>query len=209
MLHLEQFSKSYNGFLVLKIDDLRIAKGIYWIKGINGAGKSTLLKTIAGILPFRGDIRVNNTSIQKQPVAYRKLVNFAEAAPVFPGFLTGMEIIRLFAAAKDATHQQASYFIESMNMQHYINEPLGIYSSGMLKKLSLVLAFLGNADVILLDEPLVTIDAESLSIVYTWIAERHKQSGTTFLLSSHQALESNAIPAARELLVDRKTVTYI
>lgn len=209
MLHLEQFSKSYNGFLVLKIDDLRIAQGIYWIKGINGSGKSTFLKTIAGILPFRGDIRVNDISIQKQPVAYRKLVNFAEAAPVFPGFLTGIEMISLFSAAKDATQQQAAYFIESMNMQMYIDEPLRIYSSGMLKKLSLVLAFLGNAEVILLDEPLVTIDTESLAIVYTWIAERHKQSGTTFLLSSHQALETHAIPAARELLVDRQTVSYI
>lgn len=209
MLHLEQFSKSYNGFPVLKIDDLRIEQGIYWIKGINGSGKSTLLKTIAGILPFHGDIRVNDTSIQKQPVAYRKQVNFAEAAPVFPGFLTGMEMVRLFAAAKEATQQQASYFIESMHMQPYIMEPLHIYSSGMLKKLSLLLAFLGNANVILLDEPLVTIDADSLAIVYTWIADRHKQSGTIFLLSSHQAIETNAIPAARALLVDRQTVTYI
>ncbi len=209
MLYLEQFSKSYNGFLVLKIDHLQLQNGIYWIQGINGSGKSTLLKTIAGVLPFHGDIRIHDASIQKQPVAYRKRVSFAEAAPVFPGFLTGMEMVKLFAAAKDATQQQASYFIESMYMQSYINEPLHIYSSGMLKKLSLLLAFLGNADVILLDEPLVTIDTDSLAIVYTWIAERHKQSGTTFLLSSHQAFETTAVPAARVLLVDQKTVTYI
>jgi ABC-2 type transport system ATP-binding protein len=209
MLHLERFRKLYNDFLVLKIDELRMAPGIYWIKGVNGSGKSTLLKTIAGILPFHGDIRVNNISIQRQPVAYRKLVNVAEASPIFPGFLTGTEMIRLFAAAKDAPPQQASFFIESMKMQAYIDEPLHIYSSGMLKKLSLVLAFLGNAEVILLDEPLVTLDAESLTILYTWITERHTQSGTTFLLSSHQALETHTIPAMRTLLVDQQTVTYI
>jgi ABC-2 type transport system ATP-binding protein len=209
MLHLEQFRKLYNEFLVLKIDDLRMEQGIYWIKGINGSGKSTLLKAIAGILPFHGDIRINGVSIQKQPVVYRKLVNVAEAAPIFPGFLTGTEMIRLFAAAKDAPPQQAPYFIESMKMQTYINEPLGIYSSGMLKKLSLVLAFLGNAEIVLLDEPLVTMDTESLQILYTWITERHSKSGTTFLLSSHQPLETQVIPALRTLLVDRQTVTYI
>jgi ABC-2 type transport system ATP-binding protein len=209
MLRLERFSKSYNGYLVLTIDDLRMEQGIYWIKGINGSGKSTLLKAIAGILPFHGDIWVRDISIQKQPVAYRRLVNVAEAAPIFPGFLTGMEMIGLFAAAKNAPPQQATYFIESMKMQTYIDEPLGIYSSGMLKKLSLLLAFLGNAEVILLDEPLVTMDSESLTILYTWIAERHSKSGTTFLLSSHQALETQAIPAMRTLLVERQTVTYI
>lgn len=209
MLQLEQFRKSYNGFEVLKIDHLLMERGIYWIKGVNGSGKSTLLKTIGGILSFHGDIRINNISIRKQPVAYRKLVNMAEASPVFPGFLTGMEMIRLFAAAKDAPPEQAAGFIESMKMQGYISEPLRVYSSGMLKKLSLLLAFLGNAEVILLDEPLVTIDAESLAIVYTWIADRHAQSGTTFLLSSHQALEIETIQTMRALLVDQQTVTYI
>jgi ABC-2 type transport system ATP-binding protein len=209
MLQLEQFSKLYNGFLVLKIDGLHIDPGIHWIKGVNGSGKSTLLKAIAGILPFHGDIRIDNTSIQKQPVVYRKLVNIAEAAPIFPGFLTGMEMINLFAKAKEAPSRQADYFIESMKMEAYIGQPLHIYSSGMLKKLSLLLAFLGQAKVILLDEPLVTIDAESLPVLYTWITERHKQSGTTFLLSSHQVLETHAIPATRELLVEGKTVVYI
>lgn len=209
MLHLEQFRKSYHGFLVLKIDNLLMERGIYWIKGVNGSGKSTLLKTIGGILSFQGDIRINNISIYKQPVAYRKLVNIAEASPIFPGFLTGTEMIRLFAAAKDAPAEQASYFIESMKMQGYIDEPLRVYSSGMLKKLSLLLAFLGNAEVILLDEPLITIDAESLAILYTWIIERHTQRGTTFLLSSHQALETPNIPAIHTLLVDQQTATYI
>jgi ABC-2 type transport system ATP-binding protein len=209
MLHLEQFRKSYHGFLVLKIDDLLLKQGIYWIKGVNGSGKSTLLKAIGGILSFQGDIRINNISIHKQPVAYRKLVSIAEASPIFPGFLTGIEMIRLFAAAKNAPAEQASCFIESMKMQGYIDEPLRVYSSGMLKKLSLLLAFLGNAEVILLDEPLVTIDAESLAILYTWITERHKQFGTTFLLSSHQTLEIQAIPAMRTILVEQQTATYI
>jgi ABC-2 type transport system ATP-binding protein len=205
MLHFVEFQKFYGNFPALKIDELVIDPGIYWIKGVNGSGKSTLLKSIAGILAFNGDIVLNgNISIKKQPVAYRKLVNFAEAEPLFPEFLTGMEMIELFASAKDSPAGQEQYFIESMKMQSYVNRPIGTYSSGMLKKLSLVLAFLGNPKLILLDEPLITIDTDSLKILYSWISKRHRENGVSFMLSSHQALDNTELPHAVELLVEEQ-----
>jgi ABC-2 type transport system ATP-binding protein len=206
MLHFDNFQKFYGDYPALKIDALTINSGIYWLKGVNGAGKSTLLKSIAGILAFKGDILLNNTiSIKKQAVAYRKLVNFAEAEPVFPGFLTGNEMIALFATAKNAPASQAGFFIESMKMQAYVNTPIGTYSSGMLKKLSLVLAFLGNPELILLDEPLITIDTASLAVLYNWIETKHRDDETTFLLSSHQALD---LPLAQELLIEQQTLKF-
>lgn len=210
MLQFIKFKKLYGGFPALKVDELSIAPGIYWIKGVNGSGKSTLLKSIAGILSFEGDILLNNSiSIKKQPVAYRKLVNFAEAEPIFPEFLTGREMIALFTQAKDAPAGQEQHYIETMQMQAYVNRPLGTYSSGMLKKLSLVLAFMGKPKLILLDEPLITIDTASLKILNGWIAERYRQEGTSFLLSSHQALEHAELPAAHELLVEDQTLKFI
>ena len=207
MLHFVEFNKFYGSFPALKIDDLGINPGIYWIKGVNGSGKSTLLKSIAGILAFNGDILLDATiSIKKQPVAYRKLVNFAEAEPLFPEFLTGMEMIKLFASAKDAPAGQEQQFIESMKMQSYVDRPIGTYSSGMLKKLSLVLAFLGSPKLILLDEPLITIDTESLKILYSWISEQHNKNGVSFMLSSHQALDPTELPEAQELLVENQTL---
>jgi ABC-2 type transport system ATP-binding protein len=210
MLQFIKFKKLYGGFPALKIDELTISPGVYWIKGVNGSGKSTLLKSIAGILSFDGDILLDNAiSIKKQPVAYRKLVNFAEAEPVFPEFLTGKEMIALFAQAKDAPEGQEQHYIDTMQMQNYVGQPLGTYSSGMLKKLSLVLAFLGNPKLILLDEPLITIDTASLKILNSWIAERHLQQGTSFLLSSHQMLELDELPKAGELLVEEQTLKFI
>ncbi|NOW94166.1 ABC transporter ATP-binding protein [Mucilaginibacter sp. SG564] len=210
MLKFQNFKKLYGGFPALKVDELAIEPGIYWIKGVNGSGKSTLLKSIAGTLSFEGDILLDNSiSIKKQPVEYRKLVNFAEAEPVFPEFLTGKELIALFAQAKDAQAGQEQHYIDTMQMRAYVNRPVGTYSSGMLKKLSLVLAFMGRPKLILLDEPLITIDTESLKILNTWIAERYKQEGTSFLLSSHQALEYAELPKARELLVEDQTLKFI
>lgn len=210
MLHFVEFKKFYGDYPALQIDGLLINPGIYWVKGVNGSGKSTLLKSIAGILAFKGDILLSpNISIKKQPVAYRKLVNFAEAEPLFPEFLTGMEMIKLFASAKDAPAGQEQYFIESMKMQSYVDRPMGTYSSGMLKKLSLVLAFLGNPKLILLDEPLITIDTESLKILYSWISMQHRENGVSFMLSSHQALDAVELPDAIGLVVENQTLKVI
>src|ERR1700679_3408108 len=98
-----------------------------------------------------------------------------------------MEIVKLFVSAKDALAGQEQYFIESMKMQSYVDRPIGTYSSGMLKKLSLVLAFLGDPKLILLDEPLITIDTESLKILYGWIHTQNRDKGVSFMLSSPRA----------------------
>ncbi|RAJ26195.1 ABC transporter ATP-binding protein [Pedobacter cryoconitis] len=212
MLSFVNYQKSYNNFPALKIDDHTIDPGIYWIKGANGSGKSTLLKTIAGILDFKGDIILhpstadpaNPISIKKHTLGFRKRVNFAEAEPIFPDFLTGQEMVSLFSAAKGGEQGQAVYYIESMKMTSYINRPLGTYSSGMLKKLSLILAFLGKPEIILLDEPLITVDVESLEVLYQWITEKHEKDKTSFLLASHQPFESSALPLIKNILIENQ-----
>jgi ABC-2 type transport system ATP-binding protein len=209
MLQLADFKKSYNHVTVLHIPQLEIRPGIYWIKGANGSGKSTLLKAIAGIIDFSGDILLDHTSIKKRAVGYRRQVNFAEAEPVFPEFLTGREMLALFMTAKQAPAGQQDRYLESMQMQAYLDQPLGAYSSGMLKKLSLLLAFIGTPKLILLDEPLITLDTASLAILYDWIKERQQTQGTSFLLSSHQALEQHTLNISGTLHVADKTVKWL
>ena len=209
MLQFTHFSKTYHGRTVLRIDSFVFAPGIYWIQGANGSGKSTLLKSIAGMTPFEGDILLaGQLSVKKQAVAYRRLVNFAEAEPVFPEFLTGLELIHLFKAAKNGPPHQEDFYLESLQMTSYVHEPVGTYSSGMLKKLSLVLAFLGRPTCILLDEPLTTLEAAAIPVLCSWIANQQVQKGTSFLLSSHQALTGELLPVMRKLLVEQATLRY-
>ncbi|TGE13886.1 ABC transporter ATP-binding protein [Hymenobacter elongatus] len=209
MLRIQHFQKSYNGHPVLHIDDFFIAPGIHWIRGSNGSGKSTFLKTVGGLISFEGDIVLNEAlSLKQQPTAYRSAVNFAEAEPLFPDFLTGIELIQLFKTAKNAPSGQEQPYVESMGMTAYLSDRISSYSSGMLKKLALVLAFMGRPACILLDEPLTTLDVDSLPVLYSWIADLHQQAGTTFLLSSHQAFEGDLLPNVREILVERATLHY-
>ena len=93
MLELKNIKKSYNSKLVLQKDALQLDKGIYWVKGANGSGKTTLLKIIAGLLPFEGDILVDQTSQKNNPVDYRQKISWAEAEPLYPSFLTGNDLM--------------------------------------------------------------------------------------------------------------------
>lgn len=187
MLHLKQFKKYYHHRLVLSVEELVLEPGIYWVQGANGSGKSTLLKSLAGLLHVEGEVTLNNKyALQQQTKAYRRLVNFADAEPLFPPYLSGRNMVALFVEAKNGDTREAARYMEQMNMEDYIDDPISTYSSGMLKKLSLVLAFVGRPVLMLLDEPLITMDQDSLQVLFHWIRESHAQ-GVSFLLASHQA----------------------
>src|SRR4029078_682822 len=117
MLELQQVKKEYSATTVLSVDALTIENGIVLLQGENGSGKTTLLKMISGLLPFDGDISVNNTfSIKKQRTAFIRNINYAETEPLYPGFLTGKELVKLFCYAKKGNIAT----IESMMQQLHI-----------------------------------------------------------------------------------------
>jgi len=204
MLEIENFKKSYGSHLVLEIVDAQFAPGIYWLKGKNGSGKSSLLRCIAGAASHRGNIRLRGISLRENPMAYRRQVNFAEAEPMYPEFLTGSELVAMFEQAKGNGSFPSSRLLAEMEMEGYIESPIGSYSSGMLKKLSLVLAFLGDPKWILLDEPLNTLDLNSLNTLYEWISRSTDENGTGFLLSSHQQLDFGLLESTVQLAIENK-----
>ncbi|QHT68248.1 ABC transporter ATP-binding protein [Rhodocytophaga rosea] len=207
MLEIRHYKKYYNGILVLDIPHLVFPAGIHWIKGKNGSGKTTLFKTLAGLVPFEGTIQLDSqTDLRKQAVPYRMKVNYGEAEPVYPGFLSAKDLIHFVSAAKKAPTGQADSLIEVFQMDHYIHTPCATYSSGMLKKLSLVLAFLGKPSLIILDEPLTTIDDATATQVYHLIQRYWLESNTSFLLSSHHQFDFSALSVSTTFLVENQTV---
>lgn len=210
MLKIVNFLKSYGNQVILDIPCLEIPNGIHWIKGGNGSGKSTFLKTVAGMLDFNGEIILNNfTSLKTQPAVYRSHVNFSEAEPLFPSFLTGNDLLKLFLAAKKGAIKQIDPMLDELGIRLFIEQPVQTYSSGMLKKLSLALAFIGKPSLILLDEPLITIDTASLNVLYKLIAAKHFDDGTCFIITSHQDIDKLKLPLTSEFLVDQNTLVLL
>lgn len=184
MLEIRNFEKSYpNGFR-LKIDDLSVADGVHLIQGENGSGKSTLFKAIAGIHPFKGEILLDRISIKHSPVSYRSMVNYAPAEPQFPDFLSLDELAGFVAKAKKAAPEQSGFLMDLFGVRNFSTYAVGTYSSGMLKKTALILAFLGNPRLVILDEPFTTIDKETQDNLLSLIGDQRRE-GVSFLVSSH------------------------
>ncbi|MBO3700741.1 ABC transporter ATP-binding protein [Roseivirga sp. E12] len=194
MLNIQNFKKAYGSQLILEIPSLSFSEGIHWVKGKNGSGKSTLFNCLAGISPFEGKVELNGYSLSKQPVSYKRLLNYSQSEPTFPEFLTGNDLISYFGQLKGATPAQVTELSQQLSIESFSNQPVGNYSSGMLKKLSLVIAFLGNASWIILDEPLITLDKEAQEALLNLIADKSKKE-VSFILATHQDFENQLIEA--------------
>jgi len=205
VLEISQLTQRYGEREILSIPDFAIERGIYWVQGENGAGKSTLFRTLAGMLPFEGSVRIDGRyDLKKHPVGYRLRLNLGEAEPLYPAFLTPADLIAFVAEAQRAPAGQSERLTEAFGI-NYLQNPFGSCSSGMVKKVSLLLAFLGEPSVIILDEPLITIDREAREVLFGLIKEYH-HNGVTFLLSSHQLFEQEGLHVSRSFRLKNKTL---
>lgn len=206
MLQVSDLLKKYGSRTILDIKELYVNRGITHLKGINGSGKTTFSKIIAGLIPYSGNILLHSQfSPDRTKVEYRKRVNYAESEPSYPEFLTAKELIRFVGNAKGsdkfAQDQMAGYF----GMQDYVNEHVGTFSSGMLKRLSLCLAFLGHPTLIILDEPFNTLDNEAIVMLID-IVERNNRNGIDFMLVSHQDITSLGVHVDSSFIVRDKSI---
>ena len=194
MLTIHGLHKAYDDRTILQIDALTLPNGVHWVQGENGAGKTTLFRCLAGVLPCEGMVELDKQfQPKKQAREYRLRVNLGEAEPLYPEFLTGTDLLLAVAEAKQAPNGQLESLCESLGVGNYRHNRVGTYSSGMLKKLSLVMALLGQPRWVLLDEPLITLDPDAQAALLQLLAQGH-QAGVNYLLSSHQAWSTQLLP---------------
>ena len=161
---------------------------MHWIRGINGAGKSTLLKSIAGIIPFEGEITIDGLNLKGYPVASRRRVTYSEAEPVYPSFLCALDMIDFVAQARKSPKEAVREIVEYFSIDSFAEQAIGGYSTGMLKKLSLCLAFIGAKSWILLDEPFAFIDQETEEKLKILIRDK-REKGLNFIITSHHEVD--------------------
>jgi len=185
MIELLNFRKKYHLETVLDIHDWHFDKGIYHLKGANGSGKSTLLQSMAARLSFEGDIRVNGKSVKRSPRECREKVSYAAAEPLFAEFLSGSDLYGFFLKTKGKPSWQLDELMGGFGVPEFLDSPTGTYSSGMLKKLALVLAFTGSPDWILLDEPYNGLDTRAVEVLSGFIRGLTDRFGVGFIIASH------------------------
>lgn len=206
MLQFQNIQKYYESFLALEIPSLTMDNGLWWVQGENGSGKTTFLKMIAGIHPFSGDIILDKQySLKKQRQQYIKSVNYVEAEPLYPAFLTAKDLVELFCYSKKGNITESQQLLKQLHIFDSYTQPLGSYSSGMIKKVSLALAFTGRPKIILLDEPLITIDVNAIDTICSIIRDKQKE-GISFIITSHQAIAANQLTFTGSLAAKNKTI---
>ncbi len=204
MLIVNRFRKEYNNHLVLDIPSLSINEGIHWFVGRNGSGKSTFFKSLAGIIPFEGEVLFENFKPSQTECKF--LINYSEAEPKYPDFVTAKDVLKFIAFAKKAPIGQLDSLVTHFGVVDYWENNIGTYSSGMLKKVSLVSGFLGRPRLIILDEPFILVDTASIDKLYEIVAQTHTEYGTSFFLSSHQDLLPEKLKIDSVFMVDNKTI---
>lgn len=188
MLEFIEVKKDYGALGVLDIPHFHLETGLYWLQGPNGAGKTTLLRVIAGILTCKGDIRLQGYSLQKTPVEYRRRVHWGDAEPLYPGFLSGVDLVSFYRRILEADAAQVENLCGRLGIGSWLGARAAVWSSGMTKKVSLMLAMLGRPALVVLDEPFITLDDAGNRELAALISEYHRLYGTAFLLSSHQEM---------------------
>ncbi len=186
MLEVSSFIKTYKGYTVLDVPELHIPAGVSWFQGINGSGKSTFFKSISGIIPFEGEVFLDQSlSLKKSPLEFRRQINYSFAEPRYPEFVSGKEILDYYRSVYEWPQERLEELIDLFGVRSFYGSRIGTYSSGMLKKISLISVFAGTPRILALDEPFTTIDTATQEILLERLRECLAQGQSIFIASHH------------------------
>lgn len=191
MLKIKNYSMEYiKGKKVIDNLSLSVKEGdIYAFVGRNGAGKTTTIKSIVGINHITsGDILLNDISIQKDPVKYKKMISYVPDNPILYEHLTGIQYLNFVADMYDMTYKEREAKIVEYAKKFELYDDLGnlvsSYSHGMKQKLVLISAFMHEPLLLILDEPFVGLDPKASFILKNELKEKAKE-GRIIFFSTH------------------------
>lgn len=196
-IELEQVSFQYDSKTsVLEDIQLTMTQGEFLgLVGPNGSGKSTLIKIILGLLPpQKGEIRLFGERIQSfkdwSRVGYvsQKANSFNTGFPatVFEVVSTGLfGKMGLFRWLGKKEKSQILRAIDLVGLRDLANRNIGKLSGGQQQRTFIARALVSNPDLLILDEPTVGVDAESVDRFYELLEHLHDHIGISMLLVSH------------------------
>ncbi|MFK7811604.1 MAG: ABC transporter ATP-binding protein [Maribacter sp.] len=184
MIQVENLHKKFGKNEVLKGLDLTIDEGgIFAVLGPNGSGKTTLIKSILGmVVPNKGSIAVSGISIKKN-WKYRQDIDYLPQIANFPGNLKVKELIRMIKDLRQRPSEE-DRLIKLFQLEPFLDKKLSTLSGGTKQKVNIVLAFMFDCPLLILDEPTTGLDPASL-ISLKELIQNEKSNGKTILITSH------------------------
>ena len=176
MIHLNDVTLGYKGRPVIRHLSFHLAQGgVLCLTGPSGIGKSSVLQAVAGLLvPMKGSVYVGT---EKLAVAFQD-------PPLFP-WMSVEENVR-FIAGGNAGGERRDYWLERLGLGSARTHFPGELSGGMKKRVGLACAFSMNAELLLLDEPLASLDRGWQERVAGCIRDHLAEKNRTLLMVSHE-----------------------
>ena len=184
MVSIQNLHKRFGKNQVLKGVDLSINDGgIFAVLGPNGSGKTTLIKSLLGmVIPNKGNIKVLGENVKKNS-NYRHQIDYLPQIANFPSNLKVKELIRMIKDLRGNTTEDLR-LIKLFKLEPFLDKKLGNLSGGTKQKVNLVLTFMFDCPLIILDEPTTGLDPISL-IRLKDLIQAEKAKGKTILITSH------------------------
>lgn len=185
MIWTQGLGKRYGRFQALEGLDLSVGKGeVYGFLGLNGAGKSTTIRLLCGLLrPSAGQIRIGG-----QPLIWpdtrqvRRCIGYLPQSIRFHEAMSTARLLQFYCRLSEADEREARR--RALDMEIPLERRVGVLSPGQQRKLGLLLATLGDPELLFLDEPTAGLDPEGQREVRRIIAEWQGR-GMTVFISSH------------------------
>jgi ABC-2 type transport system ATP-binding protein len=189
VLEIENLRARYGDHEVLSGVTLKVERGEWFcLLGPNGVGKSTLLHCIASRLrPTSGDVRISGYSLATAPAAAKGRLGYACAPEQLPGLLTGRQCLEVYALAKDldAIDADVLALAEALRFTPFLDGFVDTYSLGTRQKLCVLLALLGDPDLVVFDEAFNGLDPRSGLVLKRALRERLSAERCGVLLATH------------------------
>jgi ABC-2 type transport system ATP-binding protein len=190
LIETRGLAKTYGNFGALNGLDLKVMPGeIYGLLGPNGAGKTTTLRIASGLIePTRGSVLISGLDATKDPLHAKAQIGYVAEVPILYESLTPRELLEFEASirglARDPMNRRARQLADALEVASAFDTPIATLSMGTKQKIAIIAALLHQPPVLLLDEPLNSLDARSSRILKELLS-LHVQRGGAVLFSTH------------------------
>lgn len=191
IIRIRNLHKHYGSKQVLKGINLDIYPGqVIGYIGPNGAGKSTTVKILCGLIPdFEGEVQVSGVNLREDPIAVKSKIGYIPELAELYEVLTPVEFLsfmaELYNIPKETAAERMLKMLAAFGLEANKDQRMDTFSKGMRQKVLIISGLLHNPGIIILDEPLSGLDANSVIIVKELISKLAKDGKTIFLLQSH------------------------
>jgi ABC-2 type transport system ATP-binding protein len=156
--------------------------------GTNGAGKTTTIKILSGALEFdSGSVLVSGFDVKTNPVEVKRIIGYVPESGNAFNSLSATEYLfftgRIRNISESIIKKRIDYFSDLFEYGDFLNSSIGNLSKGTKQKILITSALIHNPEIILLDEPLNGLDANTIFVFQDMIKTLSEKGKTVFYCS--------------------------